>query len=151
MPQHRVYQINQAVSKETYQGFLCAPDGSRGGWRRLLEMQPGDIIFHNDHATIRAVSVVEPMNLDDTRIRSRIDRIWQGKVVGACLRYEGHHLSLPDFPVSNFLVCLIRMALTDVAFPYARRFGGYAVEVREEDLASRPDLAKAAVRATTAR
>src|SRR5206468_1830264 len=68
LPDCRVFQINQGVSRETYSGFLCAPDRRAGGWHLLREMRPCDVILHNVNAKIRAISVVEPMNLDDERL-----------------------------------------------------------------------------------
>jgi hypothetical protein len=148
LPNCRVFQLNQAVSNETHSGFLCAPDGNAGGWRRLTEMEPGDVILHNVKAHIRAVSVVQPMNLEDERLTSRKDRIRLARrVEHACLWYEGEHLSIDDFPATTFLACLIRTVLTDLALPYARRFGGYAVEVLPQHLTARPDLADVAMRA----
>ena len=115
LPNCRIFQVNQGVSNETYSGFLCAPDGNRGGWWRLTEMVPGDVILHNRRAKIVAVSVVEPMAPDDERLVSRKARIRQAvEVVGACLRYEGDHLSIDEHPETRFLACLISTVMRDV-------------------------------------
>ncbi|MFN8620630.1 MAG: hypothetical protein U0869_07815 [Chloroflexota bacterium] len=139
----RVYQINQGVSNETYGGLLCAPDANKGGWNRLREMQPGDVILHNVRARIVAVSVVEPMDIDDPRlvaVRSSIRR--PRAAIGACLPYEGDHLTVPGRPETDFLVCLISTVLRDQALATAVTYSGYAVGVRPDRLAERPDLVR---------
>jgi hypothetical protein len=151
LPDCRVFQMNQAVSNETYSGFLCAPDESKGGWLRLTEMQPGDVILHNADAKIRAVSVVEPMNVDDRRLVTRGQSIRRTRgVVRACLRYDGDHLSIEDRPEIGFLACLITTVMSNIALRYARRFSGYAVEVPPEILRDRPDLADLVIKAWAA-
>ena len=152
LPDCRIFQVNQAVSRETYSGFLCAPDEAKGGWLRLAEMQPGDLILHNTDAAIRAVSVVEPMNLDDQRLVSSTSRIRQVREVGAaCLRYDGDHLSIADRHEARFLACLVTTVVSDISLPYAvRTYGGYAVAVLPEHLGERPDLADLVIRAWAA-
>ena len=151
LPDCRVFQVNQAVSRETYSGLLCAPDEGKGGWLRLAEMQPGDVILHNTDATIRAVSVVEPMNVDDQRLVSSPPRIRQiREVVAACLRYDGDHLSIADRHEARFLACLVTTVVSDIALPRARWFSGYAVAVLPEHLGERPDLADLVIKAWAA-
>ena len=143
--------MNQAVSRETYSGFLCAPDEGKGGWLRLAEMQPGDVILHNTGAAIRAVSVVEPMNVADQRLTSSPPRVRQIREVGAaCLRYEGDHLSIADRDETRFLACLVTTVVSDIALPRARWFSGYAVAVLPEHLGKRPDLADLVVKSWAA-
>jgi len=143
LPDCRVFQINQGVSRETYSGFLCAPDRRAGGWHLLKEMRPCDVILHNVNAKIRAISVVEPMNLDDERLVSRSNRIRRvRRHSAACLEYDGEHLSIDGRQETAFLASLITTVITDLTLPYARRtYGGYAVEVGVKDLTARPDLA----------
>lgn len=147
----RIFQINQGVSRETHRGFLCAPDGLRAGWSLLKEMQAGDVILHNVKAKIRAISVIEPMNLNDERLVSQSDRIRHiRRRSAACLEYDGEHLSIRAYPAARFLASLIATVITDLALPFARRYGGYAIEVFAKDLANRPDLADGVQRARVA-
>jgi hypothetical protein len=151
LPDCRVFQVNQAVSRETYSGFLCAPDDGKGGWLRLAEMQPGDVILHNTGGAIRAVSVVEPMSVDDQRLVASPSRIRQTREVGAgFLRYDGDHLSIADRPETRFLACLVTTVVSDIALPRARWFSGYAVAVLPEHLGKRPDLADLVIRSWAA-
>ena len=115
-------------------------------------MQPGDVILHNTDAAIRAVSVVEPMNVDDQRLVSSPPRIRQIREIGAaCLRYDGDHLSIADRHEARFLACLVTTVVSDIALPCARVVhGGYAVAVLPEHLGERPDLADLVIKAWAA-
>jgi len=50
-------------------------------------------------------------------------------------------------PTTGFLVCLITTVTRDIGLSYARRIGGYAVEVLPKRLRDRPDLVDVITRA----
>jgi len=149
-----IYQVNEAVSRDTYSGLLVAPDGNKGGWRRLREVAVGDVIFHNQSGRIHAVSVVEPFNPDDERITSRSQYIKAFvQTGGAYLVYAGKHFSIPDRPEPQYVTCLTKTVAT-LDDPNLRsavqNFGGYALLLKPENFVGRPELLELAARARMA-
>lgn len=136
----KAYQVSQGHSKETYSGFLCAPDDGHGGHTPLLRMRQGDVVLHKDRGRVVAVSLVEPMDALDPRLDASLV-IEAAGATGACLRYRGRHLSMGQHQATSLLACLVTTIERDLSLaPVSPGYRGYALELGDALLADRADV-----------
>jgi hypothetical protein len=97
------YQVNQRTTFEReFSGcYLCAPNGSMGGWPLMKELKGGDILFHycsvargpSGRGAILGISLV--VNIGQHRGTARnVVAVIPGT---QCIKYAGQHLSEADF------------------------------------------------------
>lgn len=91
------YQVNQneTFTHEFRQGYLCCPEGSRGGWPLMRDLRAGDVLFHynSSRGAVLGISRVVKIGRHKGTASSHVSVIDGTE----CIQYRGKHLSEAEF------------------------------------------------------
>ena len=93
----KYYQVSQreTFAREFAQGYLCCPEGNRGGWPLMRELRTGDVVFHYNSPSRAVLGISRIVNIGHHKGTATSD---VSVVDGTqCILYHGRHLSEADF------------------------------------------------------